>query len=445
MVFKNFRINVIIRILLILGGLILIAVWITEHHYLRGAYMGIFVIGLLVEMFLYIDRLNRNVANFFSALLHDDFSQHLAQQGKGKSFRLLFNILNALNEKMSSLGKEKESHGRYLFSLIEQVRVGLLSVDQSGQVFIVNRTLIELLGLYHIKTGSNLYESSPEVMNVINQIRPGEHQLIKWKRGESEIPFSFQISVFKIEEKEYTLLSVHDIRTELEEKEVEAWHKLIRVLTHEIMNSVTPVLSLSSSLNDLVNSKAAGIRDEKLKSRLMDGLMAIQDRSSGLLKFTEAYQDLTRLPSPRIQPIETRDLLKRIEALYANQFREQNIQFNIQYTGEPESFKGDIKLLEQVLINLIKNAREAVSQSVPPVVELIVTSPPKHQVSITVRDNGEGIPNDILDKIFVPFYSTKEDGSGIGLSVSKQIIMMHRGILEARSKPGSGSEFEILL
>ena len=445
MVFRNFRINIVIRILFIFAGLVLIALWVTGNHFLRATYIGIMVIGLVIEMFLYIDRLNRNLAGFFSGLLHDDYSQHLTQPGKGKSFRLLFKILNTLNEKMSNLSMEKESHSQYLFSLIEQVRVGLLSVDHSGEVFIVNRTLIELLGVFNIVTGSNLYKSSPELMNIINQIRPGEHQLIKWKRGNAEVPFSFQISIFISEGKEYTLLSVHDIRTELEEKELEAWHKLIRVLTHEIMNSVTPVVSLSNSLNDLVNNNASKIQDEKLKSRLKDGLLAIQDRSTGLMKFTEAYQNLTRLPSPTIQQIETSDLLKQIEALYANQFKEQNIQLGIVYDGEPESFKGDIKLLEQVLINLIKNAQAAVSQSVPPVVELIVSKPEGYQISIIVRDNGDGIPHDILDKIFVPFYSTKKDGSGIGLSVSRQIIMMHRGTLEVRSEPGRGSDFEILL
>jgi len=445
MVFRNFRIKIIIRLLFILAGLVLIALWITGGHYLRAAYIAIILIGLVIELFLYIDRQNRNVANFFSALLHDDYSQHLTHTGKGKSFRLLFKTLNALNEKMSNLSMEKESHGQYLFSLIEQVRVGLLSVDHTGDVFIVNRTLIELLGVFNIESGSNLYKSSPEIMNIINQIRPGEHQLIKWNRDNTEIPYSFQISIFKSEGKEYTLLSVHDIRTELDEKEVEAWHKLIRVLTHEIMNSVTPVVSLSSSLNDLVSDRAESIEDEQLRSRLLDGLSAIQDRSSGLMKFTEAYQNITRLPSPEIQEIETSELLKQIDALSANQLREQNIQFSIVYEGEPESFSCDIKLIEQVLINLIKNARAAVARSVPPVVELIVTRPEEHQISIIVRDNGEGIPKDILDKIFVPFYSTKEEGSGIGLSVSRQIIMMHRGTLEVRSEPGGGSEFEILL
>jgi len=445
MVFKNFRLNIVIRILGILAGLILVAIWITGDHVLRAIYIGLIVIGMVVELFLYIDRLNRNLSNFFSALLHDDFSQHFTQPGKGKSFRLLFRTLNALSEKMSSLSMDKESHGQYLVSLIEQVRVGLLSVDYAGEVFIVNRTFIELLGLFHIETGSNLYDSSPEVMNIINQIRPGEHQLIRWKKGNAEVPYSFQISIFKTEEKEYTLLSVHDIRTELDEKEVEAWHKLIRVLTHEIMNSVTPVVSLSSSLNDLVNGKATEIRDEKLRQRLRDGLKAIQDRSSGLMKFTESYQNLTRLPSPDFQEIRTNDLVRRIEALYTNQFGEQNIQFRIVFEGEPEMFNGDIKLLEQVLINLIKNAQAAVARSTPPVVEMIVSKPEDQQVSIIIRDNGEGIPPDILDKIFIPFYSTKEEGSGIGLSVSRQIIMMHRGTLEVRSEPGAGSEFEILI
>ena len=163
------------------------------------------------------------------------------------------------------------------------------------------------------------------------------------------------------------------------------------------------------------------------------------------MKFTEAYQNLTRLPSPKIKKIITADLLKRIEDLYANQFNEQHIQMKIDFDGNPGSFNGDMEMLEQVLINLVKNAIEAVSQSVPPLVELVVSKPADHQVSIIVRDNGEGIPREDLDKIFVPFYSTKPSGSGIGLSVSRQIILMHRGKLEVRSQPGKGSEFESLL
>jgi len=445
MIYTNFRINIIIRILLLIAILSLLALWLTGGHYLRSAYIGIVVIIQVAELFIYIDRLNSKLENFFSSLLADDYSIRLSDTRKGSSFRKLYDILNAINDKSKILSKEKETRSQYLGSMIEQSGVGILSVDLDGKIHLVNKAFRELLDMENARPGINLGELSEKLLGIIQKIPPGEHQLIRWTKGNAEIPFSFQVSRFKLGEQPFILVSVHDIRAELDEKELEAWQKLIRVLTHEIMNSITPIVSLSSSLNSLLRDNSLAIQDKKTINRLSDGLEAIQDRSSGLMKFTTAYQNLTRVPTPRIQSIDISILLKKITTLYLPEIEGKKINLSISYTGRPEKFRGDPDLLEQVLINLIRNGVEAVEGLEVPRIDLIIEELPGYQVKIKVKDNGKGMNNEILDKIFVPFFSTKPGGTGIGLSLSRQIIMMHKGSIEVASEEGKGSVFEVLL
>jgi nitrogen fixation/metabolism regulation signal transduction histidine kinase len=445
MIYTNFRINIIIRILLLIVILSLLAFWLTGGHYLRSAYIGIMVIIQVAELFFYIDRLNSKLENFFSSLLADDYSIRLSETRKGSSFRKLYDILNAINDKLKILSKEKETRSQYLGSMIEQSGVGILSVDLKGKIHLANKAFRDLLGLDKARPGMNLGDLSKGLMNTINKIPAGDHQLIRWVVGNVEKPFSFQVSRFKLGEQPFILVSVHDIRAELDEKELEAWQKLIRVLTHEIMNSVTPIVSLSSSLNSLLRDNSLAIQDKKTINRLSDGLEAIQDRSSGLMKFTAAYQNLTRVPIPKIQLIDLNILLKKITTLYLAEIESKSINLSIKYNGTPEKISGDPDLLEQVLINLIRNAVEAVEGLQDPGIDLIIEELPGYQVKIKVKDNGKGMNKETLDKIFVPFFSTKPGGTGIGLSLSRQIIMMHRGTIEVTSNEGEGCTVEVLL
>jgi two-component system nitrogen regulation sensor histidine kinase NtrY len=445
MIYNNFRINIIIRALLLLAILSLTAYWLTEGHYIRSVYTGLMVIILVIELILYIERLNTRLADFFSSILADDFAIRLGNSGKGSSFKRLYDILNAINNKLKSLSKEKETRSQYLNSLIEQAGVGILSIDPNGKIHLVNNAFRKLLGMSKAIQGVNLGDLSEKLFDIIQKIPAGEHKLIRWTVNGSEKPFSFQVTRFKLDDNPFILVSVHDIRAELDEKELEAWQKLIRVLTHEIMNSVTPIVSLSNSLNSILKENTDEIRDKKTADRLSDGLEAIMDRSSGLMKFTTAYQDLTRIPAPRIKLIDIRDLIKKISTLYLPEIKDKSIDFTINYTGKPEKFSGDPDLLEQVLINIIRNAAEAVEGSEKPKIRLTVENMPGYQVKIKVEDNGKGMNKEMLDKIFVPFFSTKPGGTGIGLSLSRQIIMMHRGSIEVTSKEGEGCTVEVLL
>jgi nitrogen fixation/metabolism regulation signal transduction histidine kinase len=399
---------------------------------------------LLVELFYYIDRVNRDISQFLISVLHDEYTLAFKEKGRGRSFRGLYKAMNDISLKLKALSKEKEMRNQYLFSLIEQVKVGILSYEPSGTVHLVNQAFNDLLATPGIKTGTNLKDWDQKLLSMLESVRIGERKLVKMKIHNEEKEFSIQSAGFRIENQEFILVSVQNIREELDERELEAWQKLIRVLTHEIMNSVTPITSLTGSLYDLVNAQGADVSSLKLKDKLVSGLGAVRDRSSGLIRFTTAYQDLAKIPPPIIDTIRTEDLVNRLEALFAAEMKEGDIGFSIDGEDAPVSFKADINLLEQVIINLIRNAREAITGMDKPAIQVVISPMAGRQVSIKVRDNGYGIADDVLDRIFVPFFSTKESGSGIGLSLSRQIIILHKGMLEVDTSPGR-TTFEILL
>ena len=444
MVYKNFRINIIIRIIILFAALSACALFIVQAEYVRLVYLAIMVILLVVEMFYYIDRTNRDLSQFLISVLHDEYTLAFKDRGRGKSFRGLYKAMNDISLKLKTLSKEKETRNQYLFSLIEQVKVGIISYEPSGRVHLVNQAFKELLAKPAIKAGADLKAREPGLFSILETVSAGERQLVRMKIQNEEKEFSIQSAGFRIEDQYFNLVSVQNIREELDERELEAWQKLIRVLTHEIMNSVTPITSLASSLYDLVDARDTAIGSPRLKEKLVSGLGAVRERSAGLIKFTTAYQDIAKIPAPVIKTVQTTELISRLQSLFAAEMKEGGIDFEISRKGSPDSFMADINLLEQVIINLIRNARDAITMIDKPSIRVIISSREGRQVSIKVGDNGQGIADDTLDRIFVPFFSTKESGTGIGLSLSRQIIIMHKGTLEVDTMPGK-TTFEILL
>jgi nitrogen fixation/metabolism regulation signal transduction histidine kinase len=430
MVYRNFRVNIIIRIIMLFAAITACALFIVQAEYIRLVYLAILVIVLVVEMFYYIDRVNRDLSQFLISVLHDEYTLAFKERERGKSFRGLYKAMNDISLKLQTLSKEKETRNQYLFSLIEQVKVGIISYEPSGRVHLVNQAFNELLATPAIQVGTDLKDREQQLFSILESVGAGERQLVKMKIQHEEKEFSIQSAGFRIEDQDFKLVSVQNIREELDERELEAWQKLIRVLTHEIMNSVTPITSLASSLYDIVDARDTTIGSPQLKERLVSGLGAVRERSAGLIKFTTAYQDIAKIPAPVIKTVQTAELIR--------------IDFEISGETAPGSFRADINLLEQVIINLIRNARDAVTMIDKPSIHITMSSNEGRQVSIKVRDNGQGIPDDTFDRIFVPFFSTKESGTGIGLSLSRQIIIMHKGTLEVDSMPGK-TTFEILL
>jgi signal transduction histidine kinase len=251
---------------------------------------------------------------------------------------------------------------------------------------------------------------------------------------------------FKLRDQSLKLLSFQNIQSELEEQELEAWQKLIRILRHEIMNSITPIVSLTSTIETMIGDGTEEL-DEETMQDIKDGLGAIQKRSEGLMHFTETYRNLTRLPPPVFKAVDARHLIERIYTLFKPLTNKYQIDFNIQLPSTAVTFDADAELMEQVLINLLKNAIEAlkVKEADKKVIVISAQKSMEGLVTIDVSDNGIGIEQKVLEQMFVPFYTTKNEGSGIGLNLSRQIVRMHKGRISVRSEVGEGSVFTLAI
>lgn len=450
MVYKNIKLNVVFRLLIILGlmGMLMYSAIVIER-YLRSVYLVVFIILASIEFLWYVDKTNRDLGNFLLALLHNDFTTRFSGNYKGKSQTHLYKSFNAINGKFLQLNAEREVLFLHQQMLVEHVGVGIVSFDSNGKIHLLNDALKRMLQQphLHLRNITDLGRINPELLNTIQNIEAGNRKLMKINLGNDLLQLSIQATEFTLKGKYFRLISAQDIKGELEERELEAWQKLIRVLTHEIMNSVVPITSLSDTLHLILENQkqslqsAQGTISEKTLNDVSLGLDAIRNRSKGLLDFTETYKNLTRIPPPNFAKVSALALVKRMQTLLRPRFEEAKVPLLIDVPEEDIFFLADVQLIEQVLINLIKNAIEAVQKQAQPHITLTVHQSLEGKTLINVKDNGVGISPEVLDKIFIPFFTTKEQGSGIGLSLSRQIMLMHKGSLLCSSVPGEGTLF----
>lgn len=464
MSFRDFRFLIIIRLLLITAGLFgLLYFSYIQLNYIRIFFIGLFIFFVVMELFYFINRSNKDTSNFLQAIIHNDFTIKYSAQRKGKSFRQLYATFNQVNQKFIEVSQQEAGEFYYLTTLIQQLGVGIISFDDKGRVHLVNDSLKELLGKKELINLHTIGRISPDLHDHFEQMHGGESKVLKTTIDGKLYQFSINVSEFRLRQKDFKLVSIQDIKGELDENEMSAWQKLIRVLTHEIMNSVAPITSLSGTLNMMVSqSQNSGVAmsPEQLSS-LHDGLDAIEHRSEGLMNFTQAYRSLTRIPLPNIKPVEGQLYFQRIISLFTPTLAGTQIQFDSQLPEEEFTLQIDPDLMEQVFINLLKNAKEAISSSEGQI-SLIVkpttngngvngngkASSNAHHSSfaITVKDNGSGIPAEVADKIFIPFYTTKESGSGVGLSLVKQIVHLHQGDISFQTdREHGGTRFSVVV
>ncbi len=281
----------------------------------------------------------------------------------------------------------------------------------------------------------------------VQQLPPGQRALVKIEDAREPLQLAIHATAFRLQEQAYTLVSLQNIQHELDDKETEAWQNLIRVLTHEIMNSITPIASLASTAHGLLGGQAPephGVEiDTETRQDLLDAVYTMQKRSEGLLHFVEAYRQLSRLPTPTFQRVRVGELFARLEQLMRPQFQTERAAFDIGIEPEELELTADPELIEQVLINLLINAVEAITGGAQRQIGLDARLDGAGHVIMQVRDNGPGIVAEALDKIFIPFFTTKPDGSGIGLSLSRQVMRLHRGTIRVQSQPGVETVFTL--
>lgn len=442
MVYKRFRVVVLGRVLLLSGTIYLLQYLIFKSQ--NTLYATIFILGLSIvyqiyALIYYVERTNRDLNRFLLTIKHEDFSQTFLGQGLGSSFDDLKAAFNAIIQKFQQTRAEKEEHFRYLQTVVQHVGIGLIAFHDDGEVSLFNNAAKKLLKIPRLKNIRELQRFGKAFVTRLFELRSGQKALVKLDIRDEVLQLAINATEFRMREQNYTLVSLQNIQGELEEKELEAWQNLIRVLTHEIMNSVTPIASLAATVNELLNStgeeEASEILASEVKSDIHGALQTIQKRSDGLLHFVDAYRNLTRVPVPNFEIFSIAELFKRVEHLMAAEMSEKSIDFQAQVVPDALELRADPELIEQILINILKNAIQALDNRTTSTIRLTSKIDERGRVIIQVADNGPGIPEEMLEKVFIPFFTTKEEGSGIGLSLSRQVMGLHRGAISVHSIP----------
>ncbi len=450
MVFKRFRVVVLARVFLLSATLYLLIHLIFKTQ--TTLYATILIVSLIVVyqiygLIHYVEKTNRDLNRFLMTIKHEDFSQTFLGAGLGSSFEDLKKAFNDVIQKFHQARAEKEEHFRYLQTVVQHVGIGLIAFRNDGKVELLNTAAKRLLRKPGLKNINDLSSISSELLQTLLKITAGQKALVRISDENEMLQLAINATEFVLRDQSFKLVSLQNIQSELEEQELEAWQKLIRVLTHEIMNSVTPIASLAATLNDLVQNFGSSAGDEAAKreysSDLEGGLKTIQKRSEGLLHFVNAYRDLTRVPRPDLKIFRIAELFRQVEQLMQEETRSQLVRLETVVHPADLELLADQELVEQILINMLKNSVQALKGQKNGLIRLSSRIDDRGRIIIRVSDNGPGIPAELRDKIFIPFFTTKPEGSGIGLSLSRQIMRLHRGTIAVHSKSGEETVFSL--
>ncbi|MBN2018422.1 MAG: GHKL domain-containing protein [Candidatus Cloacimonetes bacterium] len=451
MIYKNFKINVLFRVFLLLITLfLLVFVYFRTSFHITLIFIGALVVLEVYSLIYYIDRTNRDLTNLLDSIQYSDFSRTFTIEKESSSYKEFKSAFNKVITKFKTVREEKEEQYHYLQNVLHHVGIALIAFRKNGKVEMINNFAKKLFRINNLRNILLLEDFNKELVDTILKLKSGEHALVKVYDNDELLQLAIFATEFTLNERIIKLVSIQNIQHELEEKEMEAWQKLIRVLTHEIMNSITPIASISSTINSMLQEiesdadvKDAGDVDPETIEDIREALTTIHKRSTGLLHFVETYRNLTRIPKPNFQIFQIKNIFNHVDVLLEEEFKSKNIAFS--YSIYPQSLEltADEDLVQQVVINLLRNAIHGVELNEKPLIELKAYVSERGRVVIQVVDNGTGIPADSIEKIFIPFYTTKKEGSGIGLSLSRQIMRLHGGTITVNSEPNVKTEFTL--
>jgi len=446
MIYRHFRLQIILRI-----SLIIVSIFgLFTLFFKTGLLATTFIVCALIiiqifSLIRFVEKTNQHLSRFLEAVRHSDFSQSFTSSGLGSSFDQLNDAFSDVIKDFQKARAEKEEHYRYLQTVVQHVGIGLIGFVPNGDVELMNTAAKKILQINQLRNIQSLESLSKPLVKILEDLQTGKKALVQVQDKDDLLQLAIYATEFKMQNRSVKLVSIQNIQSELEEKEFEAWQKLIRVLTHEIMNSVTPISSLASTMNELLTEVEGEDSKENVEtiSDVRGAAQTIQRRSEGLLHFVESYRRLTRLPKPRFKIFSISELFSDIEKLLFNQLEEKEISFLVDIYPKNLELTADPELIEQVLINLLKNAIQALDGTKNPKIELKTKIDLRGRVIIQVEDNGPGILEDVKERIFIPFFTTKKEGSGIGLSLSRQIMRLHRGTISVQSQPKEKTIFTL--
>lgn len=447
MVSRKFFLFISIQIILILITSVLISYLFFKSSYILLP-LNIFFILIFQTIFLirYINRFNKNVTAHIESLVNNDFSNLKSLESKNKSFVKLNKSLQLLYEKLELVEIEKTLEYEYHKYSIEHVNVGLISFNkENGKIRYINKAAKDLLSIETLNNIKKLTEVSNKLVHVLQELNPGQSKLLKLLIDNELLQLSIKITEFKLLDEKIRMVSIQNIKNELEENELDSWQKLIRILTHEIMNSIAPITSATKSLHNFLTVDESPIKSSEISDKIIKdsvtGLEAIQIRSDGLLNFVKQYRSLTNLPIPNFKTFRVIDLFKHIKTLMRDELARENINLEVSVLTKDITLTADYNLVEQNIINLITNSVFALKEKPNKLIKFVAQLGKNEKPEIIVIDNGKGIPKENLDKIFIPFFTTRVSGSGIGLSLARQIMHLHNGNITVHSRPHEETKF----
>lgn len=442
MIFKRYQERILIRVLLMFGTL-------TGAAWLLVKGNGYIISLLPVIIFQVIDFYNfhrkaqEEVEQFVESIHYRDFSRHFDVKQAPLELQPLRKGFNEINSTFKVISREKETQYQYLQKILELVNTGILSYEHAGgDIGWMNESFKKMLGIPYLKTIHSLERRDALLYQEILRLRPGESRIVSISKDSNTFKTLLSATAFQTDGRVYKLIAFQDVNEALDETEAKAWQKLLSVMTHEIMNSVAPISSLAETMLHRLQASVRHLKGEPGAMEDLElGIDTIRRRSEGLLKFAETYRNLNKITRPNLKNIFARDLFESLHHLMQPTLEQKNIEMEIIMKDPGLALEADASLIEQVLINLVVNAIEAVKDSAEPRITLSALPAPNNRVVIKVADNGTGMSAELIENIFIPFFSTKKTGSGIGLSLCKQIMLLHKGNIQVQSIEGEGSAF----
>ncbi|WP_295126731.1 ATP-binding protein [uncultured Chitinophaga sp.] len=441
---NRFSLNILFRITA-LSITVALGVWFLLQHmyFLAGCMLPLLAIQIY-GLYYYLNRVNRKLTLFLESIRYEDFSIRFSADNKmGKSFSALNHQFNEVLEAFRQTRAEREASLKYIDTIIQHISVGILSFDNDGKIELINPAAFRLLGIYRLRYIDELKHTHPELPELMLYLQAGHKSLFGTQNGQQ---LSINAASVRLQGRLVKLISIQNIHAELQRKELEAWQNLTKILRHEIMNSITPIVSLIGTMKDIVEYDiAAGTPGPEAVEDLKEALQTVESRSKGIMNFVNAYRDYTTLPEPQFTQVSLKTLIASVSNLLQSDMRAAGITYHAGVSPENIEVHADAAQLQMVLINLVKNAMDALEHTDKPLINIKGYISSTQQVCIEIADNGPGIEQEALERIFIPFFTTKKKGSGIGLSLSQQIIQMHGGQLKVVSPPAAGTTFYVLL
>ena len=448
MLHRRFRIQVAARTaaLALLAGA---AAYLIVAHglYVPGVLVGAICVLVAISLVRYTEKITRDLTRFLESVRYADFTRRFTSDERGPVFEGLRDAFEEVTSEFRRLRAERERQVRYLEQVVQHLGVALITYQEDGTVELMNTAARRLLRTGPVRHIEALERVSDDLVRGLRTLDSGEQAMVRVEEEDRTLQLAVHVSRFQLQGEPHALASIQDLRNELEEKEMEAWQQLTSVLTHEIMNSVAPISSLASTAHRRLETTNNGdIVSRDQADDVREAVTTIERRSKSLINFVDAYRSFTDIPSPEFDVIDAEDLLENVRRLLRAQIEEQALSVTTSVDPPDLTLTADPDLIDQVLINLALNAVQAVEENPDNrrgTIHLRTYVDRRSRPVIQVEDNGPGIPPDVQEKIFVPFFTTKENGSGIGLSLSRQIMRLHRGSISVRSTPDDGTVFTL--